>query len=135
MPIHVEVFHPDQIAVVVARGQISIDDYQKFLMEIVQAGLLHYRKIVDVTSADSDTVGVEHLLAFDVRLSAGTQSQNLPRGPLAIVTRRERDWGATTFRDASSKDRPVEVFKTIREARNWLLAQPVRQPPRRATSD
>lgn len=129
MPIHLEVFHPDRIAVGVARGEISLAEYQKLLMEIVAAGLLHYRKMIDVTAAVSSTVGREELLAAEARLSASTQAANLPRGPLAIVADRKRGDLALVFKEMSSKDRPVEVFRTVREARQWLLTQPVRQPP------
>jgi hypothetical protein len=134
MPIHLEVFHPDRIAVGVARGDISLEEYQKFLMEIVASGLLHYRKMIDVTSATSSAVGREQLLALEARLSASTQAENRPRGPLAIVTDRKRGELALLFKEMSSKDRPVEVFRTIREARQWLMAQPVRQPPAKAGS-
>lgn len=129
MPIHLEVFHPDRIAVAVARGDISLEDYRKFLMEIVAAGILHYRKMIDVTSATSSAVGRDELLAFEAQLSTSSQAESRPRGPLAIVTDRKRGELAAAFKEMSSKDRPVEVFRTIREARQWLLAQPVRQPP------
>ncbi|MBS0224428.1 MAG: hypothetical protein JSR91_27220 [Proteobacteria bacterium] len=131
MPIHLEVFHPDRIAVGVARGEISLEEYQKFVMEIVQSGLLHYRKMIDVTAATSSAVGRDQLLALEAKLSAGAQAENRPRGPLAIVTDRMRGDLALVFKEMSSKDRPVEVFRTVREARQWLLTQPVRQPPSR----
>jgi len=74
MPLHLEVFHPDRIAVGVARGEITFEEYQKFLMEIVAAGLLHYRKLIDVTAAASSTVGRDELLAAEARLSAAAQA-------------------------------------------------------------
>jgi hypothetical protein len=130
MPLHLEVFHPDRIAVGVARGEITFEEYQKFLMEIVAAGLLHYRKLIDVTAAASSTVGRDELLAAEARLSAAAQAANQPRGPLAIVTdRARRSELALVFQEMSSKDRPVGVFRTVREARQWLLTQPVHQPP------
>ncbi|MBN9485834.1 MAG: hypothetical protein J0H44_01355 [Alphaproteobacteria bacterium] len=129
MPIHLEVFHPDRIAVGVARGEISLAEYQKLLMDIVAAGLLHYRKMIDVTAAVSSTVGRDELLAAEERLRAKMEAANVPRGPLAIVADRKRGDLALVFKEMSSKDRPVEVFRTVREARQWLLAQPVRQPP------
>jgi len=129
MPIHLEVFHPDRIAVGVARGEISLAEYQKLLMDIVAAGLLHYRKMIDVTAAVSSTVGREELLAAEERLRASLEAANVPRGPLAIVADRKRGDLALVFKEMSSKDRPVEVFRTVREAREWLLTQPIRQPP------
>lgn len=129
MPLHLEVFHPDRIAVGVVRGEITLEEYQKFLMEVVAAGLLHYRKLIDVTAAASSTVGRDELLAVEARLAAAAQAANQSRGPLAIVTdRARRSELALVFQEMSSKDRPVGVFRTVREARQWLLAQPVGQP-------
>ena len=85
--------------------------------------------MIDVTAAVSSTVGRDELLAAEERLRAKMEAANVPRGPLAIVADRKRGDLALVFKEMSSKDRPVEVFRTVREARQWLLAQPVRQPP------
>jgi hypothetical protein len=125
MPIHLEIFHPDRIAVGIARGNISLEEYQNFLMEIVKAGILHYRKIIDTTSATSSAIGKEQLLALEARLSASTQAEKRHRGPVAIVADPARGDIARVFKEMASKDRPIEVFRSIHDARRWLREQPM----------
>lgn len=122
MPVIIEVFHPDRLLVGVARGNITAAEYAKFLADVIQGGLLHYRKIIDVTGADSSTIGTEELLAFDERFKQYSRDR---RGPLAIVADPQRGEMAAAFKATTSADRPVEVFRSIREARQWLLSLPV----------
>src|SRR6516165_3665262 len=70
MPIHLEIFHPDRIAICVARGEITLAEFGDFVRDLAQAGVLHYRKIFDVTEAKSSTIGTDELLAADQRLRA-----------------------------------------------------------------
>jgi hypothetical protein len=128
MSVHLEFFHPDRIVVGIGRGNITREEYQKFLMEVVQAGALHYRKIIDITSISSSPMGTTDMLAFEEALAERAKALNFVRGPLAIVVARDRVENALAFKAMSSKDRPVEVFHTIRDARKWLLDQPVTQP-------
>ena len=123
MPIQMEVFHPDRLVLGVARGDVGMAEYGKFLAEIIQAGLIHYRKIIDVTDASSSTMGPEAFLAFDGSLKA---SGNDRRGPLAIVIDRDRAGRAHAFK-ATSQGRPVEVFHSIHDAKRWLASQPVKE--------
>ena len=126
MPIQMEVFHPDRLVLGVGRGDITAAEYAKFLADIVQSGLLHYRKMIDVTSAFSATIGTEQLIAFDNSLRQSALGER--RGPLAIVHDPERNLGvAEAFRALTSDARPVEIFRSIHEARKWLAAQPVKE--------
>jgi len=123
MPIHLEIFHPDRIVVGVARGEITLADFGGFVRELAQAGVLHYRKIFDVTAAKSTTVGKDELLAADAQLRV--LSRKGPRGPLAVVADRDRGELAQTFKALAADDRPVEVFPSLHEARRWLAKFPV----------
>jgi len=123
MPIQLEIFHPDRIVVGVARGEVTIAEFGGFIRDLAQAGVIHYRKIIDVTSAKSSTIGKDELLAADARLREFTQKG--PRGPLAIVADSQRGELARTFKALSADDRPVEVFRSIHEARKWLAKHPL----------
>jgi hypothetical protein len=123
MPIHLEIFHPDRIVVGVARGEVTIAEFGGFVRDLAQAGVIHYRKIMDVSAAKSSTVGKDELLAADARLREFTQKG--PRGPLAIVADAHRGALAQAFKAMSSDDRPVEVFRSIHEARKWLAKYPI----------
>jgi hypothetical protein len=122
VPIQVEVFHFDRLVVGIGRGVVTLAEYGKFITDMIQQGLIHYRKIVDVTSVDSSPITEAVLLAFDARLK---EYNKTPRGPLAVVARRDRNEIALAFKAITSRDRPIEIFTTIHEARAWLAQQPV----------
>lgn len=125
MPIQMEIFHPDRLVLGVGRGDISAVEYAKFLADIIQAGVIHYRKIIDVTSATSSTLGAEQLIAFDARLKEMGDDR---RGPLAIVADVTRNAGiAQVFKAMTAPGRPVEVFRSIHDARKWLARQPIKE--------
>jgi hypothetical protein len=126
MPIQLETFPPDRIVIGIARGNVTLEQYQQFLAEIVQKNLLHYRKIIDVTSASSTTMNIDHLMALEKRLSEFDDKRS--RGPLAIVVEPGRLDRAKMFTAMTSKARPVEAFTSLREARQWLMRQPVVDP-------
>jgi hypothetical protein len=126
MPIQLEIFPPDRIVIGIARGNVSVEEYQQFLAEVVQKNVLHYRKIIDVTSAVSATMNIDILMALEKRLSAFADKR--PRGPLAIVVEPGRLERAQMFTALASADRPVEAFTSLREARQWLMKQPVVDP-------
>jgi hypothetical protein len=124
MPIQLEIFHPDRILVGVGRGTITLQEYGNFLAEIVQAGVVHYRKIIDTTTAESTTIDKDVLMAFEDRLR--TFSKGRPRGPLAVVVDRTRRGDlAETFKSLTSADRPIEIFASIHAARKWLKSLPM----------
>jgi plasmid stabilization system protein ParE len=123
MPIQLEIFHPDRILVGIGRGSITLQEYGEFVSEIIKAGVLHYRKIIDATAAESTTIDKDVLIAFDEQLRE--MSKGRPRGPLALVVDPHRGDLARIFRALSSSDRPVEVFRSIHDARRWLRSLPM----------
>jgi hypothetical protein len=125
MPIQLEIFHPDRIVVGIGRGEVTLEEYQNFMAELVKAGVLHYRKIIDAMSATTPDLSIERFVALEARLATSLQANRLPRGPLAIVINRERVEIARIFKKMASNDRPVEVFSSIHDARRWLREQPV----------
>ena len=123
MPIQIEVFHPDRILVGIGRGNVTLREYGEFVAEVVKANLMHYRKIIDATGADSAVIDKDVLLAFDEQMRGFSKGRK--RGPLALVVDRKRGDLARTFKALSSPDRPVEVFGSIYDARKWLQTQPI----------
>lgn len=123
MPIQLEIYHPDRILVGVARGDITLREYGEFVAQVVKANVVHYRKIIDVTGAESATIDKDVLLAFDEQFRSFSKGR--ARGPLALVVDRKRGDLARTFKALASPDRPVEVFGSIHDARRWLRTQPI----------
>ena len=59
------------------------------------------------------------------RRSCASSIRKGPRGPLALVADPNRGELAQTFKALTADDRPVEVFRSIHEARKWLAQFPV----------
>lgn len=123
MPIQLEIFHPDRIIVGIGRGNVTLQEYGEFIAQVVKANLMHYRKIIDATGAESASIDKDVLLAFDEQMR--NFSKGRARGPLALVVDRKRGDLARTFKALASPDRPVEVFGSIHDARKWLREQPI----------
>ncbi len=88
------------------------------MKQIIDADVLHYRKIIDITTATS-SIGEQELQAMAERLRAVPVLK--PRGPLAIVADHQRGELGRLFMSMTSAERPVQVFRSIHEARRWLL--------------
>ena len=122
VPVQVDVFHFDRLVVGIGSGDVTLQEYGTFVGDLVQQGLMHYRKIIDVTRSDSSAINPQVLLAFDARLREYSKTR---RGPLAIVVPRDRGEGAQEFKMLTSAERPVEVFRSIHDARAWVMRHPV----------
>jgi hypothetical protein len=119
MPFKVDIFPPDRMVVAVARGEISLADLMMLVKELIDSGTLPYRKIIDITSATS-VIGKDELESIAERLRSVPVLK--PRGPLAIVADSNRGDLGRMFMSLTSDERPVQVFRSIHEARKWLLA-------------
>jgi SpoIIAA-like len=119
MPFKLDIFPPDRIVIGVARGDITAADLADFLKQIIDANVLHYRKIIDITTATS-SLGEQELQAMAERLRTVPVLKR--RGALAIVVDHQRGELARLFMSMTSEERPVQVFRSIHEARKWLLA-------------
>lgn len=132
VPIQVDVFHFDRLVVAIGSGDVTPAEYGKFVGDLVQQGLIHYRKIIDVAMTESSTLNPQVLMAFDARLREYSKTR---RGPLAIVVRRDRGEGAFEFKLQTSADRPIEVFRSIHDARTWVMRHPVGEALARKPAD
>lgn len=119
MPFTIDIFPPDRMVVAVARGEISLADLMMLVKELIDSGTLPYRKIIDITSATS-AIGKDELESIAERLRSVPVLK--PRGPLAIVADSNRGELGRMFMSLTSDERPVQVFRSIHEARKWLLA-------------
>jgi hypothetical protein len=121
MPFKIDIFPPDRMVVAVARGEISLTDLMMLVKELVDSGTLPYRKIIDITSATS-AIGEAELESIAERLRSVPLLR--PRGPLAIVADGDRGELGRLFMSLTSDERPVQVFRSIHEARKWLQQMP-----------
>jgi hypothetical protein len=126
MPIHIDFFHPNRLAIIVARGEVTMTDVGEAARTMLESNALHYRKLVDVSSPSTPMKdeSLEKLAAF---------MRNAPnaatRGPLAIIVGDDDKAGrAEQFASLTATERPIKVFKSLHEARRWLEEQPLGKP-------
>ena len=117
MPIRHTVYHPDRLIVGVASGDTTLMEFAKFTREIERAGLLHYRKIIDV--ANSRPVFSQQELRALAQFVRETRCER-KRGALAIVADPQRSEFARIFSGIDIDKRPAKVFTSIHDARKWI---------------
>ena len=120
MPIRVTIDHFNRVVIGVGDGVLTIPDLVSFGLEVLHAKVVHYAKIIDVAECQPDFSRTE-LLAF-ARVARETQT-DLRRGPLALVVDPRRGEMARLFAGLAMEGRPVEVFRSIHNARRWLTAR------------
>ena len=118
MPIHVDVYHPGRLIIAVVRGAFTADDVRDAVQQGLASNVLHYGKIIDISSPTSplDKAGVEAMANL---VLSRTGDKTL--GPVAfVVSPGQAADNAGTFARLTGGLRPVKVFQSLHEARKWL---------------
>ncbi len=121
MPIQLTIYHPDRLIIGRATGDMSFAEFVEFGREIQKAGLVHYRKIVDVIDARPAFSEQEFLTM--VQMAREAQSDRR-RGALAFVADPQRGGFAKIFASLDIDGRPARVFRSIHDARRWIADNP-----------
>lgn len=118
MPIHLEISRLNRLLVIVARGQVTPDDVRDLVRQMADNDVRHFSKIIDVSgsSIEMDRAQID-AMAATLRAEKGAAR----RGPIAFVIHPERQGFADFFADATRTDRPVRLFRSLHDARRWLL--------------
>jgi hypothetical protein len=103
----------------IAHGALTAQDLDDFVGELAAASAFRYRKIIDVMTASLRATS-EELTAFSKRIQ--TVLPDGQTGPIAIVTNEANGPAARLFAQLTEGKRPAGVFRSIREAREWLYA-------------
>jgi len=127
MPIHLDMSRLDRLVMVVIIGDATISDMLELARRFTEAGMMPYRKIVDITAGA--------LVVDDAELEAAAASlRSAPdaasRGPLAFVVDPRRAEVAEKFAALTTGERPVQVFRSLHAARKWLNEVDAVQPRR-----
>jgi hypothetical protein len=102
-------------------GDATFADAMSLLDALAGAGALSYRKLFDGRAVQSSMTG-EELLAVCARIRA--YHDEGPVGALAIVgTDEQFDTFARLLGALAAADRPMKMFTSLRQARNWLDQQ------------
>jgi hypothetical protein len=117
MPIRLTVFGPDRLVVGVAVDTITVADLVDFMRQLTEGELHRFRKIIDISAARPE-ISAEELAQFSEGLRAALK--DTPRGAMAIVANDKTNDLARLFSGVTGDGRPVDVFRSIHEARKWL---------------
>jgi len=122
MPIHFTIDHKTRFVDAKFDGLIVLKDVEDFSDAVVGQGALPYRKLIDGRTA-TGTYNDSDVMALGARLSAYATMG--PRGALAMVPADTVSLELIDRLMNLGKDgRPAKAFRSVDEARAWLLAQP-----------
>ena len=122
MPVQWTVSQPTRLVIAVAKGVLRREDIETYLDGVAAANALAYRKIFDMTEATPD-LSDDDLMTLGARIRAYLALG--PLGPLAIVANTDASYRhARMFAALAEADRPIEIFRELHLARQWLDAQP-----------
>jgi hypothetical protein len=126
MPIYVTFYHLDQTMVGKTEGEVTLADLLGYLDDVEKAKAVGYAKIFDCSAGQTSLMPVERE-TLRQRLATYHAKYGKQAGPFAVVAgpdviQRLGDLNALV-RNADT--RPVEFFKNIHAAREWLEEQAV----------
>jgi len=132
MPIYMEISRLHRCVTIVARGKIAPDEIMGAAQKLFEAQVPEFAKIIDLLDASAD-VNPEQVGRIATLLRGGP---DVKRGPVAFMVDPRRGEFARAFAATESGDRPLSLFKNLREAREWLAqidAAAERRPPAETT--
>jgi hypothetical protein len=117
MSLHMDISPLHRLVVIVARGQISAEEIAGTTRRLVEANVPAYAKIIDVSQATSELTREQVQKVADLLRGAPGDAS---RGPVAFVINPERVGFANVFADVTQGERPIQLFRSLHEARAWL---------------
>jgi hypothetical protein len=125
MPVHWTVSHPQRLVVAVAKGEVSVADIEQYFAGVTAEGGMSYRKIFEITHTPR-ALSEENLKALGRRVVFYAQHGQL--GPVAIVAASDESYAqARIFAESAKVSRPLQIFRELHVARQWLDAQSVQR--------
>ena len=117
MPVHMDTSPLHRLVVIVARGHIAAEEIAATTRQLVEANVPAYAKIIDVSQATSELTREQVQKVADLlRGPPGDTS----RGPVAFVINPDRIGFANVFAEVTQGERPIQLFRSLHEARAWL---------------
>ena len=116
MPIYMEISRLYRCVTIVARGKIEPDEIMGAAQKLFDAQVPEFAKIVDLLDA-SGGLTPEQMGRIATLLRGGSDAK---RGPVAFMVDPKRGEFARAFAATEDGERPIHLFKSLREAREWL---------------
>ena len=117
MPVHMDTSPLHRLVVIVARGHIAAEEIAATTRQLVEANVPAYAKIIDVSQATSELTREQVQKVADLLRGAPDDTS---RGPVAFVINPDRIGFANVFADVTQGERPIQLFRSLHEARAWL---------------
>jgi hypothetical protein len=125
MPVHWTVSHPQRLVVAVAKDEVTVADIEQYFAGVTAEGGMSYRKIFEITHTPN-ALSEENLKALGQRVMFYAQHGQV--GPVAIVAASDESYAqARIFAEAAQVSRPLQIFRELHTARQWLDAQASRR--------
>jgi len=118
MPIHMNVLPLQRLVVIIARGHVTAQEIEENTKELIAANVPGYVKIIDVTGSHSDLTREQ---VGKVATLLRGEPTDPKRGAVAFVVDPCRRGFAEAFAELTSGERPIQLFRSLHVARNWLL--------------
>ena len=119
MPIYMEISPLHRLVTIVARGTVNGAEVRGTAQKLAEAKVRRFGKIVEIAGAEFDFQPGE--IAHLAGLLRG--ADNDPRGPVAFVVGSRESRFAKTFATETASEGPVELFRSLHEARAWIAQQ------------
>ena len=117
MPIYLEISRLHRCVTIVARGKIAPDEIMGAAQQLFDAKVPEFAKIVDLLDASGEA-SPEQMGRIAALLRGGG---DVKRGPVAFMVDPRRGEFARAFAATEKGERPIHLFKNLREAREWLV--------------
>jgi hypothetical protein len=124
MPVHMDISPLHRLIVIVARGHITAEEITAIKRQIIEANARTFGKIIDVSQSRSELTREQVQQVADLMRGAPDEAS---RGPVAFVIEPGRIDFAHIFADITQSERPVQLFRSLHEARAWI--ERIRQQP------
>jgi hypothetical protein len=123
MPVHWTISHSQRLVVAVAKEPVTVADIEQYFAGVTADGGMAYRKIFEITQTPM-ALSEDNLRALGRRVMFYAQHGQI--GPLAIVAASDESYAqAQIFADSATVRRPLQIFRELHAARQWLDQQPV----------
>lgn len=118
MPLQWSVSHPARLVLIVAKGEVLVDEIAELLAGLDREKARPYRKIADIDGLES-RFSDEQVRALATVVRARETATEV--GPIAIIAKRsEVVHMARLFVDSAEMNRPIQLFDEQHLARRWL---------------
>lgn len=137
MPIYMEISRLHRAVTIVARGKVTADDIQGAARELFDARVPEFTKIIDIFSASSDLSESQVQQIADLFRADPKEK----RGPVAFIINPARVGFGHAFAKVTQGERPIRLFESLHQARDWLedaktqTAERAASTPHPASSD